>query len=690
MPKHKAPGPGKKSGSPTSSHDADVSDLTYQWRSWRTDLKQYWTQIDKNQEMYEFYKREASETSSDVSLNMPFAIVESMVSRLNDSSLKVTARAHGGLPQLPGLESDALDELEDYVEGLLYDAIEDPRVEVQVGPFRKVKEVFARDLFVKGNAAAEINYCYRTTVDAKGNKKVVADNPFVRNLPMKSVVFDPSKTFMTSDRYYIEKHVKFSDLENSEKSPETGKGIYTNLASLKSHLTQETQLRDAEDDQFVTGDLRLQRRVGPIHLLEVHDGPRIRVIANRTTLIRDDYDPFHLGSHPLLLGMNYVIEGRPYAYGEVDAIYKPVRAQDTVVNQKIEAINKYLRGTVLVDPSSQMDLDMVITIMENGGVGYGDPKAVGEIAKTLPPGQAFQQTEELQQAIERTARFSPYTSGTAQSADDKTQGTKGGIIALQNAAEPNFQVKLDALKDMFLRPLARKYLRMIGGLMGTDDTRFALLRGEDPKWITVTKGILMGSATLQDLMTAGMVSQQQVQQLTTTTQTDPMTGQASQVPIKGASKALVFETDWLIDVDLDTKSASDRQAQGQNLMSVIQFGLSLGAQFSPERVVEAVGRKMGFDEVTELFLTDQEKQQMAQGQQKPVSDPPRFNFDANLLPPEVQSQVLAQGGIQAPPAQLAQHQIDGKIQDQAMKMQDQAANYKPVPPPQPKAVAGKR
>lgn len=570
----------------TATKESDlVRRYVEEWKSWREDLRQYWPSIDKNQEMYEFYKRESSESEAEVALNTPFTIVEALVAKVNESSLRVTVRAKG--------END-LGEFESYIATLLKDAIEDPDVADIVGTFRKKKEEFAREFFVKGNAVAEVSWLYKTVVAAEGEKRVVADNPYVTVIPLKRYIFNPSQGFAQSRVKYIEKYVTWQEIKDKEYDPKTGRGLYKNLAELKKIVGDDDKLSDDDEEQLIAGDRKVAKRKPAVHLLERWEEAKLCVIANQKVLIREDYDPMKIGGSPILTATNYSVVGRPYAYGEIDAIYKPVRAQDTVINQAIMAVNRYLRPAYFVKDASA-DLDAYIDVLEMGGVTFGDPASIAPPAVVPPPQQAFQSIDTLQQAIERAARFSPYATGVPSQQTDRTQGTLGGIVRLQMAAEPNFQIKLDNLQDSFVRPLARMYLQMIASLMGEHEVRYGLLRDKSPQWVKATRGILLGRATVRDLLQVGMISEKDLLD---------ENGQ----PIPELLGAVIFDVDWIVDVRLDNQARADRIAEGQLRMELIDWARNLGVQFNPERTATKIAASFDETEMESLYLTPEEKQ----------------------------------------------------------------------------------
>ncbi len=604
----------------SAPQDTKITQYLKQYQDWRLDLKQYWGEMEKWQEMYEFYKSksERSETDTNISLNTPFAIVESQIAKENQASINVTVKAK---------PDNDMGKFNTWIEAILEDAINDSDVAEIHGTFRKTKEKFSRSLKVVGNAVAEINYCYKTAI-CDGEKKVIADNPYTRTRSYKSVIFNPAMQLSNSDIYYIEDYVNYSDLTSQEYKEENGKGVYKNLGELKLKLKEKNggDLQDDDEVQYISGDNKISRKNKPIQILTRWEGTKMTVFAvcgkGQGVVIRDEVDPHKLGGHNLLFGMRYVIEGRPYAYGEIAAIYKPVRAQDTIVAQGIEIVNRYLRGSYIL--GEDIDVDQFMLVLANGGAMQGNADSVKNVPVNTPPGAAFQQVDVLQQAIERAARFSLYGAGISGQATDKTQGTKGGIEAIQAGAEPNVEIQLDDIEEMFLRPVARKYLKMIGRLMGADETRYGLLKGESAEWVQATKGIILGKATLKDMLTVELIDEQQYQSLTTTLEpvmdvqgqpmVDPTTGQPMNrpVPIEGAGEAYYFDIDWIVDAHLDSQSSASKDQKATMEIQHVQWGLELGVPINPEKAWVRLGKRKGFEELDELLFSEDEQQQQQQ------------------------------------------------------------------------------
>lgn len=595
-----------------------AQELSEKFKKWRTALRPYWDQIQKNRELYEFYKSEASITDSDVSLNSAFAIVESLVAKQNEAALEITVKARG---------ENNMRQVEQYVSDTLKNAIEDPNIAEYFGPFRKFRETSFRSFLVDGNVVGEQKYAYQ---------KNVVDNPYACQLPLFSVIFDPTKTLSTSSEYFVEKYVSYSYLKDNQYNRESEKGLYKNLSKLRASIKEDNKDIPDVEDRLIAGDQKLPRKVGEIHLLEHWKGSKLTVVANNSVIIREVDDPYKTGTHPLVFAMLYSVEGRPYAYGKMDAIYKVVRAQDTIVNQKIESINRFLRPTVLIkDPG--MDIVAVQTILESGGVGFGDAQMVQEIARTLPPNAAFQETQELQQAVERAALYSPYAAGATSQTTDQTKGTASGIKSLQAAAEPNFQIILDTFQDMYIQPLMRKFLKSIAALMEPNAVRDILTTGEKPQWVQATRGLLNGKIKLKDLVTIGLMTDAELYDFTHTMEEDEL-GNPIVTPIIGADEEVAIDTDWIISVSLTNNANNEKQQRLNDIANWAQFAQKSGVPVDMQKISMTLGNRID-DFEPEDYILEQPNQGimgasmggMNQPQQPPMM-PPQMPPEAPTIP----------------------------------------------------------
>lgn len=599
----------------------DPTELVGRWKRWRTDLQPYWPQIEKNQEMYEFYKGEDSLTVSDVSSNMAFSIVEGQVAKMSEATVDVIVKAKGRTDLKP---------FEETVEAIGKDLTDNADLRT-FSDFKTVQQIAFRELLVKGNVFLERKY---------GTKKVggkTVKGPYATVLNLFSVAFDPTGPAEDAREFFVEKFVSLEELEGSKYDRETKRGLYKNLGKLRRHMEEdgrELDRPDVSEDRNVTARSRVNRKVKPVRVLDHWKGCKLTVIAEEKFVIREAEDPLKTGNPAVIAAGLYTVEGRPYAYGDIDSVYKPIRAQDTILNQKIEAVQAFLRPTVLVKDRNA-DLMALRTIVENGGMMYGDPDGLGELKRQLPPPQSFQTGQELQQVVERAARYNPYANGATSQETDKTQGTASGIQALQAASEPNFQMKLDTLNRKAVEPTVKDFIVMEAEMMDPKEIRWAFLTGESPKWVGATQNVLRGKPTLQDLVDVGLVSPEEAAMLTTEPRLDPATGLITIEEIEKPSDVEAFDVDFVISVRMTNQADSEKYKEAQAILQWLDLAQKLGLPVDGRKVSDQFAKRTGVVDPS-LMLLD-------------VSAMPPMGAPGGMVPPG--QGMPAQGAAVAPQAQ---------------------------------------
>ena len=618
-----------------------------EYEPWRQELKKYWPQIDKNQDMWEFYKSEKEKSPSKISLNTPFAIIESMVARANESKMIVGCEAFG---------INDLKEVEDYVASTVKGAIEDRDIEAIHGSFRKRKEMHFRSYLVIGNAVSEDQYEYRTQI-IDGVKKVIADNPYTSTINYKSLVFNPAYYMDNSPVYWIEKYTTYEKLK--EQEAKDGKGLYVNLGVLKEKCQKDGKFIDHLDEKIIQNGKKVSRKVEPIELLFRWKGCNLTVFANRNTIIRQVTDPFKTGRNNLHLSMDYKVQDRPYAYGELDPIYKSARAQDTIVNQNITAINKYLDPALTYDPDDRnVNIDQIMDVLENGGIAPGKKDSVNLIPRQLPPTQSFQTVDGLQQAIERTARY----TGVASQSTDMTKGTASTLQEVNKTAAPDFQTKLDDLRDTYYIPIASCYLSMIANLMGETDVRYSKLKGKKPMWVKATKNLLLGKLNAEELFNSGVIDEESYNDFITDDQ-----GQ----PIPELAKVSIYDVDWLLRITLDNQAENDKMEKTKKKTEWFMMGKQMGLPMDDKKFHSDMGSESDIDDPEQYYLpADQVQAQQMQAQQDQQGQM-QAQQQADMQKQQATHQMdleAKQMDIQAKQG-MQQNQMNGQMQMAEMKNQ---------------------
>jgi hypothetical protein len=641
--------------------------IAKEYTPWHEELKLYWPGIDKMQDMWEFFKSEKEKSPSKISLNTGFAVVESMVAKANEINIKIGAEAHG----INGLE-----EVADYVAAVTKSIIYDKDIAQIYSTFRKRAEMHVRDYFIKGTAFSEDQYCYKTQI-IDGVKKVIADNPYTLPLDYKSVTFNPAYHADSSPVYWVEKHTTWKALKDNEYDEKTGKGLYVNLGALKENCDKSGKLVDHIDLKVIQDGKKRSRKVEPIQLLIRWDGCKMTIIADQNVIIRQATDPFKTGRNNLHISMNYKVIGRPYAYGELDPIYKSVRAQDTIVNQNIASINKYLEPGFTYDPNDiSVNVDQIMDVLEFGGLAPAKKDSVTAITRVLPPNQAFQTIDELQLAIERTARY----TGVSSQSTDMTRGTASTLQEVNKNAAPDFQTKLDDLQDSYYEPVCTTAFQMVVGLMGKDDVRRAKLMGKKPIWVEAAKNLLQGKLNVEALYKAKVIDEKAYQEYIAEPVIDPMTGQPAVDPQTGEpvatanpelAKTQLFDVDWLITVTLDNQAEQDKAEKVKKkqewFMQAQQMGLPVDAKKFMLDMAQEIDIEDPDQYLKDEVTVQQEQEQMSQERQGQMQQEQEQGMQQEQMKHQMNMEAK-QADVQAK-QQMTQAQIEAQMQMAQMKQQ---------------------
>ena len=141
--------------------------------------------------------------------------------------------------------------------------------------------------------------------------------------------------------------------------------------------------------------------------------------------------------------------------------------------------------------------------------------------------------------------------------------------------------------------------------MGQNEIKYSLITGEAPKWVSLTKGFLTGKITLQDLITAEIVS----------TVPDPETGTSEVDEItqlmaeqgQDPTTDVIFDIDWLVRVEAGSLAERDTQKDLQDFDSTIQAGQTMGVPLNMIEIWKERAMRAGIKE-PEQYLMNQENQ----------------------------------------------------------------------------------
>lgn len=292
-------------------------------------------------------------------------------------------------------------------------------------------------------------------------KKFVNAFPDFQPINIFNFFFSPSGKSLQSKHWVIIKDYK-TIAELKELNDKSGIERYKNLDSLAKHTAESDEYA-----QYNASRNRLVSEQDPIsadstiaqievwHCFE-KDTNTITTIAPKANLVlREIHNPYWHGKYPIV---DFEIKPRPHDFwGE--GIFEVGRqlqaATNSVINHYMDNMNLSMDGMIMHD---ELTTIYNYTIQPGGELIYAGPKPEQFKFPAPDPTQLRVIDEYLSRALDEIT-ITPYAAGTPNAASDKTQGTKGGIMALQAAADDLLALMKNCFKTS-LRQVGLLWLQM--------------------------------------------------------------------------------------------------------------------------------------------------------------------------------------------------------------------------------------
>lgn len=559
----------------TKDTAAKVEKYAKEYTTWLSKLQRTHTErFNTNYQQYTAYAQTKG-TKSKISDPVAPELTERQIQKLFERDPKFFALGRGlNLPK----------EITDLMGDTVQYFWTNPDMIQSTGTMRSKLKLGGREFCITGNLGVESYY----------NNE--SDSPDMQVIPIEDVIFDPTKTLKTSKAYYIRRHVDLDYLESHKELTKDGKtvGMFKNIDKIKKQFEGMGSKADSSSNIINRSGSNLQDEVGPIDLITRWEGKK----CFRFILGLDDpefiqeYTEDILGDDPLDFAMDIELPKQAYALSYLDFIRGLTAAKDLFLNQTIDYGAKALNPPLFFDPSiAPINRATLANAYKLGGMVAVNPQLADH--KQMPPLNpiAFQLLNYMQQRSESVTGISAYLGGITNSESDKTQGTKGGIEALMNASISPVKDRQVNLEESIIEPVVNKWLKMAGALMTENETKFVFLSGQSPKWVEITRGILLGKIKLSDLLTAEMVTPEQYAEL----------AQEMLLQGKDPQKELVYDVDWLIRVETGSMAEVDQEKEITSFKEWIGFCQQFGVQLDMQKVADTLAQKSRIKEPDQYY-----------------------------------------------------------------------------------------
>jgi hypothetical protein len=541
----------------------DIATKYYdEFLEWLNVLKPYHTnRFDRNYRQYTAYATTEG-TESKVSDPVASEIIERVIQRIFERDPKFNVEAKGNnIPK----------EIKDILTGAVEYMWNSPEATQASGTMRSRLKVIGREFCITGNVVVE------TYFNSESNL------PDVQIIPIEDVVFDPAKSLKTSKVLYVRKFVSLDYLKDNEEIVDKNgqkKGLFTNLDKVLKLLADHTKKTNDTTDNRInrSGSDNYTPKTDEIQMITRYEGAKtcrfIVGFENEAVTVQEFYNDV-LEDDPLDVAMDIEVAKEPYAFGLLDFLNGLTKLKDLFINQLTDYGSKVLNPPLFVDPSlAPINRSTLRNAWKLGGLVFAPPQQAEHKPMPALGSFGFEMLAYLQQRSEGVSGVGAYLGGVPNQTSDKTQGTKGGIQALMSQAITPVKDRQQNLEESIVMPMINKWLKIKGALMSPNEIQDIITNGASPKWIKLTKGILTGKMTIYDMLTAGLLTEEELIEM------EKVMLDQGILP----DEEIVVDTDWIVSVETGSMAEVDKAQDLENFDGWIQFNQQLGVPVDAEKV----------------------------------------------------------------------------------------------------------
>ena len=321
------------------------------------------------------------------------------------------------------------------------------------------------------------------------------NKPRIINIPLRDFIIDPEATDISNARYvgrrYITTKNALSEMQKVDPKTKEMVPMYTNLEKLTGINEPNDDDTDKQRKDMMLGSTLNEEALGEqIEVIEYWDqvGDRVYSVANRSTMIRNDENPYKTqaknlnhdypeGLVPFVAQRDYMDESLFYGKGEIEPIKKEQELLNDITNQTSDSITYALNQMFTLDPRYADWIEKVENLP--GAVYPFEAGALQPIVKGTIPNAAFEQISLIKQEIRETTAASEVAKGTDQSVSNVTATQ---INAQQQAAGQRFNIKLMQFEEEGFHELGKIIFEMMR-LFITKPIEVRSVTDEGTKWI---------------------------------------------------------------------------------------------------------------------------------------------------------------------------------------------------------------
>jgi len=475
----------------TTKAEKKIDKVTKAYEASKRNQSQNFELFKKLYQLWRFYK--ASGSNVKVVNPIGYAITIGLISKMFLKTPSVMVNAKIAIPEQSQdpmrndqakLMKKEAEKAQKKVEALLEYQMDNPKSEE---PTEEEYISFITELFVLGTSFAKVEW-NRETRKVKGEVETTFDDPVFMHVPTQNIFFQPGAKNIHESEYIIYK--KMVTKEHLKKMEEDG--LYENV----DELIASNQAKDQTGIEQARGiggkGSRTEADKDKIEVLEYWENDELIVVGNRKHLLRSEDNPNDHGRKPFI-AMSYTrVPHEFYGIGVLEPISDMQKITNITLTQRVEYVSNILNQQYAIVNHGGVDEDAIIE-------GYpvvhvNSNQDVTPLNKGMVQSAAFVQGDELIREIERITGFSGYSSGTPQSSQDKTRGTKGGIEAIIQEAQSRFDLTLKRFEKGVLKKTAQMFIDLnIQHMSSTEDKLVMVDMGSGIEGVEIAKEVLEGA-----------------------------------------------------------------------------------------------------------------------------------------------------------------------------------------------------
>jgi len=188
---------------------------------------------------------------------------------------------------------------------------------------------------------------------------------------------------------------------------------------------------------------------------EMRTPNKVTVVINESLTIRHSGNPNGDGKLGLFLMKDIPVPGELYGWGEPDPIKKIEDSMSDQANMRNDSVFYDLMRMYKLNPETLVEGEEFIP--EPGTVvQMTDLNGLEPIQKDSTPASSYREYQEWEGIIQNTTGVTDYATGGV---DAGMNPTKGGVEALQAAANARFSSKLKLFEQLMIRPIGTDYVQ---------------------------------------------------------------------------------------------------------------------------------------------------------------------------------------------------------------------------------------